>query len=31
MHKKKPIAYAIDVETGRVTWWMYERRTDNDV
>jgi hypothetical protein len=28
MNNKKPIAYAVDVETGRITWWIYERRNN---
>ena len=26
MHNEKPIAYAVDAETGRVIWVLYERR-----
>jgi hypothetical protein len=28
MNNKKPIAYAIDADTGKITWVLYERRTD---
>lgn len=30
MNNKKPITYAVDAETGRITWWIYERK-DNDL
>lgn len=26
MNNKKPIAYAVDADTGRITWWIYERK-----
>lgn len=29
MNNKKPIAYAVDVDTGKITWVLYERRTDD--
>lgn len=26
MHNKKPVAYAVDADTGRITWVLYERK-----
>ena len=26
MYNKKPIAYAVDIDTGKITWVLYERR-----
>lgn len=24
MHERKPIAYAVDIDTGKITWAIYE-------
>jgi hypothetical protein len=30
MNYNKPIAYAVDVETGRITWVLYERKIEHE-
>lgn len=29
MNNKKVIAYAVDADTGRIIWVLYEERKDN--